>query len=352
LSPERRVSEVGQERSAAGSRRIAVDAMGGDFAPRTVVDGAVLAARRLATGLTLVGDRAALERELDRHLDRASLDLAIVDAPECVVMDEAPGRALRRKPRASVKVAAQLVASGQAAALFSAGHTGATVMASHAVFGMLPGIDRPALAATLPAQGRGVVLLDSGANVECRPPHLVQFAMMGAAFARAALDVAEPRVALLSIGEEAGKGNELTREAHRLLQDAPIRFVGNIEAGELYSGSADVVVCDGFTGNIALKVSEGLVETIEAMLREELSQTLGTRLGWLLSRRAFRNFRRRVDYAEYGGAPLLGVAGVTVVGHGRSSAKAVRSAILMAARLAEAGFIARLKTEAGAGQAS
>jgi glycerol-3-phosphate acyltransferase PlsX len=172
--------------------------------------------------------------------------------------------------------------------------------------------------------------------------------MMGSAFARAALDVPNPRVALLSIGEEAGKGNELTRDAHRLLQTAPVNFVGNIEAGELYSGSADVVVCDGFTGNIALKVSEGLVETVEGMLREELSQTLGTRLGWLLSRRAFRNFRRRVDYAEYGGAPLLGVAGITVVGHGRSSAKAVRSAILMAARLAGAGFIEKLKVEASA----
>jgi glycerol-3-phosphate acyltransferase PlsX len=322
--------------------------MGGDLAPRTVVDGAVLAARRLDMGVTLVGDRAALEPELERHLDRAALDLTIVDTPERVLMDESPMLALRRKPRASVKVAAELVAAGEAAALFSAGHTGATVMASHAAYGMLPGIDRPALAATLPAQGRAVVLLDSGANVECRPQHLVQFAMMGSAFARAALDVANPRVALLSIGEEAGKGNELTRDAHRLLQTAPVNFVGNIEAGELYSGSADVVVCDGFTGNIALKVSEGLVETVEGMLREELSQTLGTRLGWLLSRRAFRNFRRRVDYAEYGGAPLLGVAGITVVGHGRSSAKAVRSAILMAARLAGAGFIEKLKVEASA----
>ena len=326
--------------------------MGGDFAPRTVVDGAVLAARRLDVGITLVGAAPALERELARHLDRAALDLTIVHTPERVAMDESPTQALRRKPRASVKVAAELVAAGQAAALFSAGHTGATVMAAHGAFGMLPGIDRPALAATLPARGRAVVLLDSGANVECRPQHLVQFAMMGAAFARAALDVANPRVGLLSIGEEAGKGNELTRDAHQLLRTAPITFTGNIEAGELYSGSADVVVCDGFTGNIALKVSEGLVETVEGMLREELSQTLGTRLGWLLSRRAFRNFRRRVDYAEYGGAPLLGVAGITVVGHGRSSAKAVRSAILMAARLASAGFIEKLKVEASARQAS
>lgn len=330
--------------------------MGGDLAPRTVVDGAVLAARRLDTGVTLVGDAAAIERELGRHLDRAALDLTIVDTPERVLMDESPTQALRRKPRASVRVAAELVASGQAAALFSAGHTGATVMAAHAAFGMLPGIDRPALAATLPVRAqkdpRAVVLLDSGASVECRPQHLVQFAMMGAAFARAALGVAEPRVGLLSIGEEAGKGNELTREAHQLLRAAPVVFAGNIEAGELYSGSADVVVCDGFTGNIALKVSEGLVEAVEGMLREELSQTLGTRLGWLLSRRAFRTFRRRVDYAEYGGAPLLGVAGITVVGHGRSSAKAVRSAILMAARLAGAGFIEKLKVEAGAQRTS
>lgn len=334
--------------------------MGGDLAPRTVVDGAVLAARRLDAGVTLVGDEAAIERELERHLDRAALDLTVVHTPDRVAMDESPMQALRRKPRASVKVAAELVAAGEAAAFFSAGHTGATVMAAHGAFGMLPGIDRPALAATLPAQGsqrdgspsRGVILLDSGASVECRPQHLVQFALMGAAFARAALDVANPRVGLLSIGEEAGKGNKLTREAHQLLLTAPVAFAGNIEAGELYSGSADVVVCDGFTGNIALKVSEGLVETVEGMLREELSQTLGTRLGWLLSRRAFRNFRRRVDYAEYGGAPLLGVAGLTVVGHGRSSAKAVRSAILMAARLASAGFMEKLKVEASARQAS
>jgi glycerol-3-phosphate acyltransferase PlsX len=335
-------------------RRIAVDAMGGDLAPRTVVDGAVLAARRPDVAVTLVGDAAVLERELERHLDRAALDLTVVDAPEWVEMTESPAQALRRKPRASVKVAAELVAAGEAAALFSAGHTGATVMAAHGAFGMLPGLDRPALAATLPVSGqaRGVVLLDSGASVECRPAHLVQFAVMGAAFARTALGVADPRVGLLSIGGEASKGNDLTKEAHRLLQSAPVHFVGNVEAGDLYSGSADVVVCDGFTGNIALKVSEGLVETVEGMLREELAETLGTRLGWLLSRRAFRNFRRRVDYAEHGGAPLLGVAGITVVGHGRSSAKAVRSAILMAARLAGAGFIEKLKVEARARQAS
>ena len=326
--------------------------MGGDFAPRTVVDGAVLAARRLDVGVTLVGDAQALEQELARHLDRAALDLTVVDAAECVEMSEAPMQALRRKPRASVKVAAELVASGEAAALFSAGHTGATVMAAHAAFGMLPGLDRPALAATLPARDRAVVLLDSGANMECRPAHLVQFALMGAAFARTALGVAEPRVGLLSIGGEATKGNDLTREAHRLLQTAPVNFVGNVEAGDLYAGGADVVVCDGFTGNIALKISEGLVETVEGMLREELAQTLGTRLGWLLSRRAFRNFRRKVDYAEHGGAPLLGVAGITVVGHGRSSAKAVRSAILMAARLAGAGFIEKLKVDASGRQAS
>lgn len=334
------------------SSRIAVDAMGGDFAPHAIVDGAVLAARRLDVGVTLVGDAARLEAELARHLDRAALDLSVVDAPECVGMDESPSQALRRKPRASVKVAAELVAAGDAAALFSAGHTGATVMAAYGAFGMLPGLDRPALAATLPARESAVVLLDSGASVECRPAHLVQFAMMGSAFARTALGVADPRVGLLSIGGEASKGNDLTREAHRLLQSAPVRFVGNVEAGDLYSGGADVVVCDGFTGNIALKVSEGLVETVEGMLREELAETLGTRLGWLLSRRAFRNFRRRVDYAEHGGAPLLGVAGIAVVGHGRSSAKAVRSAILMAARLAEAGFIEKLKDDAGARQAS
>jgi glycerol-3-phosphate acyltransferase PlsX len=257
-------------------------------------------------------------------------------------MNESPAAAVRKKPGASIRVAADCVAHGEAAALVSAGHTGATVIAAHAAFGMLPGVGRPALAATIPAAGRPAVLLDVGASVECRPAHLLQFAVMGGVFAKIALGLAEPRVGLLSIGEEETKGNELTRDAHQLLKSAPFTFVGNVEARRLYRGDADVVVCDGFTGNVALKISEGVVEMIEGTLRDELSGTLTMRVGSMLTRRALRRFRRRVDYSEYGGAPLLGVAGLTVVGHGRSSAKAVRNAVAMAYRFASDRFLDRV----------
>jgi glycerol-3-phosphate acyltransferase PlsX len=259
-------------------------------------------------------------------------------------MDAAPAAALRRTPGASINVAAECVARGEAAALVSAGHTGATVMAAHAAFGMLPGVDRPALAATIPTGGQPAVLLDVGASVGCRPQHLLQFAVMGSVYARLAVDVARPRIGLLSIGEEETKGNELTREAHRLLKAAPLAFIGNVEARRVYSGDADVIVCDGFTGNVALKISEGLVDFIEG----ELSRTFTTRIGSLLTRRALRHLHRRVDYSEYGGAPLLGVAGVTIVGHGRSNAKAVRNAVALAYRFAANGFIAQVEHDIAA----
>jgi glycerol-3-phosphate acyltransferase PlsX len=271
-----------------------------------------------------------------------------VEADAVVDMAESPAAALRRKPTATIKVAAEMVARGDAAALFSAGHTGASVMAAHGAFGMLPGVDRPALAVTIPTRRRPAVLLDVGASVDCRPQHLLQFAVIGSAYARVAFGIESPRVALLSIGEEETKGNELTREAHRLLKAAPLAFVGNVEAREVYSGSADVIVCDGFTGNVALKISEGLVDVVGDLLRDELSSTITTRVGSLLTRRALRRFRRRVDYSEYGGAPLLGVAGIVIVGHGRSSAKAVRNAIAMAYRFASSNFIRRAQDDIAA----
>ena len=215
-------------------------------------------------------------------------------------------------------------------------------------FGRLPGVDRPALATIIPTRRNPAVLLDSGATVECRPQHLVQFAVMGSAYARVALGCESPRVGLLSVGEEESKGNELTREAHQLLKSAPVRFVGNVEGRDVYSGEADVIVCDGFTGNVTLKISEGLVETVERLLHEELSATVGTRVGYLLSREAFRRFRKRVDYAEYGGAPLIGLDGLCVIGHGRSSAKAVRSAIMMTAKLVDEQLLDRLTQEVAA----
>ena len=204
------------------------------------------------------------------------------------------------------------------------------------------------LATIIPTRRNPAVLLDSGATVECRPQHLVQFAVMGSAYARVALGCESPRVGLLSVGEEESKGNELTREAHQLLKSAPVRFVGNVEGRDVYSGEADVIVCDGFTGNSTLKISEGLVETVERLLHEELSATVGTRVGYLLSREAFRRFRKRVDYAEYGGAPLIGLDGLCVIGHGRSSAKAVRNAIIMTAKLVSEQLLDRLAQEVAA----
>src|SRR5687767_10905985 len=325
--------------------RIAVDAMGGDHAPAAIVDGVVAAARHLDARIALVGATAPVEAALASHADWRELNIEIVDAPDVIAMSEPPAAALRRKPRASIRVAAEMAGRREAAALFSAGHTGATVMAGYAAFGMIPGVDRPALATTIPTRRRPAVLLDAGANVECRPQHLLQFAIMGSVYARVAAGIARPRVGLLSIGEEETKGNELTREAHRLLKSAPVNFIGNVEGREIYSGVADVIVCDGFTGNIVLKTSEGLVEAVEALLGDELQGTFSSQVGYLLSRRAFRRFRRRVDYSEYGGAPLLGVAGLAIVCHGRSSPKAIRNAIAMAYRFATSDFIHRVEQE-------
>jgi len=324
---------------------IAVDAMGGDTAPGLVVDGALAAARHLDLGVVLVGPVSRIEAQVERHAGIDWSKVRLVEAGSVIDMAESPTAALRRKPNASIKVAAELVARGEASALFSAGHTGASVMAAHGAFGMISGVDRPALAATIPTRNRPAVLLDVGASVECRPAHLLQFAVMGSMYARVAFGAEQPRVGVLSIGEEEGKGNELTREAHRLLKAAPINFIGNIEARHVYSGDADVIVCDGFTGNVALKISEGLVETIEDLLREELSSTITMRVGSLLTQRAMRHFRRRVDYSEYGGAPLLGVAGITIIGHGRSSAKAVRNAVAMAYRFASGQLVQHVERE-------
>ena len=325
--------------------RVAVDAMGGDHGSRVVVEGAVAAARHAGVGVTLAGLSGTLRAELARDPDASRLDIRVVDAADVVGMGEQPAEALRRTSQTSIQVAADLVAQGEAAALFSAGNTGATVLVAYTAFGLLRGAERPALAATVPTTRGVAVLLDVGANANCRPQHLVAFAVMGTVYARVGLDIADPSVGLLSIGEEETKGNELTREAHRLLRGTPLRFVGNVEARDLYSGAADVVVCDGFTGNVAIKVSEGIVGMVEALLAEEFSASQEAHGGYQLAREAFEHFRARVDYSEYGGAPLLGVARPCVVGHGRSSAKAVRNAILMAHRFATGGLVARLEQE-------
>jgi glycerol-3-phosphate acyltransferase PlsX len=325
--------------------QIAVDAMGGDFAPRATVQGAVTAARQLGIGLTLVGSAAAIEPEVERS-GPAHLDLRIVDTPDFIGMGEAPSAALRRKPRASIRLALDLVARGEAAGVVTAGHTGAAVMAAHAALGMLPEVERPALATTIPTLRHAAVLIDSGASLGCRASHLAQFAAMGACYARVALGIESPRLGLLSIGEEESKGNEVMRDAHRLLKrDGALNFIGNVDASRLYAGEADVVVVEGMVGNVALKVSEGLVEAMERLLGREIARSAPARLGYLLSRSAFRRVRARVDYAEQGGAPLLGVRGLCIVGHGRSSARAVRNAVALAARLASAGFMSTLQRE-------
>src|SRR4051794_16423476 len=321
---------------------VAVDAMGGDEAPRHVIDGALAAARHVNLGLVLVGPAARLGDELRRHPGTDQSRIRLVEAPDVVTMDESPTAALRRKPGASIRIAADIVARGEAAALFSAGHTGASVMAAHAAFGLLAGVDRPALATIVPTRKTPAVLLDAGATTGCRAAHLVQFAVMGSAYARVALGMESPRVGLLSIGEEETKGTDVTREAHQLLKDAPINFIGNIEGRHVYAGDADVIVCDGFTGNVTLKLSEGLVETVESLLHDELAATFGGRVGYVLSRQAFRRFRRRVDYSEFGGAPLVGINGLCIVGHGRSSSKAVANAVTMAVRAVQEDLLGRL----------
>jgi glycerol-3-phosphate acyltransferase PlsX len=329
---------------------IAVDAMGGDRAPGAAVDGAVQAVERAGVGVVLVGPEAVLEAELARHDPAVRASVRLLDAPEVIAMHEAPLAAFRRKRRSSIRVAAEAVAAGHAAAVFSAGHSGATVLAAHAAFGVLDGVDRPALAVTMPTLAGAAVLLDAGANLECRPDHLVQFATMGSAYAAASLSVERPRVGLLSIGEEAEKGNELIRDTHARLRVSGLNFIGNIEARELFTGRADVIVCDGFTGNVALKVGEGLVEAATEMLREELGGALVSQIGALLSRRAFERFRQRVDYAEYGAGLLLGVRALTLVGHGRSSARAVESGIAMAARLVQGRVVERITAALGVGR--
>ena len=301
--------------------------MGGDFAPGPIVEGVVAAARALPISVRLVGQAPALEAELAKWSNGATLDVTIVDAPEVVGMSEAPTAALRRKPGASIRVAVQQVADGHASAIVSAGSTGATVMAARTGLGLITGVERPALAAVIPTKQRPAILLDVGANAECRPSHLVQFGVMGAVFAQIALEIERPRVGLLSIGEEECKGNELTREAHQLLKTAPVHFVGNVEARDVYAGVADVIVCDGFTGNVALKISESLVDMMETLARGAMTAEVS----------------RRLDAAEYGGALLLGVKGIVIVGHGRSTAMAVQNAIGLAHRFSVGRLVERLE---------
>jgi glycerol-3-phosphate acyltransferase PlsX len=314
---------------------IAVDAMGGDAAPRVEVEGAILAARSYPVKVLLVGREEVLRRELAEHL-ADHLPIEIVNATEVITMDDSAAKAVRAKRDSSMRVAARLVRDGRAQGLVSAGNTGAVMATSKIVLGALPGVYRPALASVFPTlKGTAAVLVDVGANVDSTPQMLAQFAIMGEVYSRVICRIDRPRVAILSIGEEERKGNELTRQATPLLKALPLHFIGNVEGRGLYSGDADVVVCDGFIGNVALKVSEGLIEIIKFMLQDSLTATVTRKIGYVLARTAFDDFKKRVDYSEYGGAPLLGLKGVVIICHGRSNPNAIKNAIRVAMEFAK-----------------
>ena len=315
--------------------KIVLDAVGGDFAPAEAVKGAVEAARQHGLQIVLVGPEATVRAELVKR-DTAGLALEVVDAPEIVGMDEHPVAAVRQKRRSSLAVGLGLVRDGQAQAFVSAGNSGAVLAASLFVLGRIEGVDRPAICAIYPTLAGPLLLLDIGANADVRPQYLQQFALLGSVYMEKALGRTNPRVALLSNGEEDTKGSLVVQEANRLLRQSGLNFVGNVEGGDLPAGGkADVVVCDGFVGNVAIKLSEGLSESLFSLIREELSRGVVTKLAAAALRPAFRRMKRRLDYEEYGGAPLLGVKGVVIISHGCSRAKAIRNALRVAAQAAE-----------------
>jgi len=316
---------------------IAVDAMGGDHFPKPEVAGAVQAAKQFGVKVILVGLQEAITAELNLHSGWKSLPIEVRHASEQITMEDSAGKAMRAKKDSSIRVACRLVREGAAQGVVSAGNTGAVMATAKIVQGMLRGVDRPALGAPFPTvKGGSAVMLDVGANVDCSAKMLAQFAVMGNAYARIILKLKNPRVGLLSIGEEEHKGNTLTHEAFPLLKNLPgINFIGNVEGRDVYTGDVDVIVCDGFVGNVALKTSEGLEEAIRNMLREQMMATPLRKLGAWLSRGAFADFKKRVDYSEYGGAPLLGLNGTCVICHGRSTPKAIANAIRVAKESSE-----------------
>ncbi|MDX1501712.1 MAG: phosphate acyltransferase PlsX [Thermoanaerobaculia bacterium] len=315
--------------------KVAVDAMGGDHAPRAVVTGALQAVQRYRCSVVLVGDEEIVARELERQ-KRVPEEVEVIHADEVVGMDEPAITPIRRKRRSSIRVCCELVREGRAKAIVTAGNTGAAMISAKMVIGTIDGVDRPALAEVLPNQKGGqTVLLDLGANVDARPSHLLQFAIMGHFWAQEMVGTASPRVGLMSIGAEEGKGTDLTREVFRVMKTTGLNFVGNVEGRDVYNGEVDVVVCDGFVGNVILKTSESLANLFGSMLREELGRSWRSRLGYLLARPAFESFRRRTDYREWGASPLLGLRGGCFIAHGSSNPKAIRNAVRRAAVFCE-----------------
>jgi glycerol-3-phosphate acyltransferase PlsX len=323
--------------------RIAVDAMGGDHAPQVNVDGAIAAAREFGIRTLLVGRTSELEALL-RGAGYRGPEIELVEAPEVISMDEPATAALRRKRNSSIRIAANCVRDGRAAGLVSAGHTGAAMVSAKMVVGSIEGVDRPALAAILPNLTGHCLLLDVGANPDAKTQHFKEFAVMGSIYAQLVFGKASPSIGLMSIGEEDSKGTDRTKEAFKVLKETGLRFVGNVEGRDVFNGSVDVIVTDGFTGNVILKVSESLSEMVEKLLREEIKRTLQSSVGFLLSRPAFRRFKSRLDYSEYGGAPLLGVRGCVIICHGRSSAKAIKNAIRFAAEFSRQGLAEKIQS--------
>ncbi len=322
--------------------RIVLDAMGGDHAPAEPVAGALMAAGVLGVELTLVGRRELVEAELKGT--RTSRDVRVVDAPEVIEMEEHPTEAVRAKPRSSIVVGLEMVKRGEADAFVTAGNTGATMAAALLTLGRVKGIGRPALATIFPAaDGRLTMLLDVGANADCRPIHLFQFAHMGSVFMERMFGAARPRVGLLSIGEEETKGNQLTLEVHQMLRGSRLNFVGNVEGKDLPRGLADVVVMDGFTGNVVLKTAEGVAELLFGELRKAVELTPWNKAAGLVLMSELRKVKRRLDYAEYGGAQLVGVDGVVVIGHGRSNARAIFNALKAARDAVQHGVLETMR---------
>ncbi len=322
---------------------IAVDAMGGDLAPAEIVRGTVEALQFLPdTQFLLVGDREALNEQL-RHAGKVEERIRIVHAPHVVSMSEVPVEALKRKPGSSIARAVELVRSGEADALVSAGNTGASVAASYMALGSLRGVRRPGIAVTFHARTQPVVIMDVGANIHCKPEDLFGYAVMASLYAEAVLGIGNPRVGLLNIGEEKGKGNALVQETSKLLQRSDLNFVGNVEGDDIFRGTSDVIICDGFVGNIVLKVSEGLSENLFQVFLEELASSAGQNDAAAVLRDALGRFRKHVDYAEQGGAPLLGINGVCIVCHGRSNAWAVTNALRCAVRMLQVDLNQRIE---------
>ena len=332
---------------------IALDAMGSDRRPKPEIEGAIQAARHFDVRVLLVGPKATLEAELGRYPGVDGLPIEIVHASEVIGMEDKAVQAVRSKRDSSMRVGLRLVRERRAAGFVTAGNTGAAMATAKMVLGAIPGVDRPALAAVFPtAMGTAATLLDVGANVDCKPHNLEQFAVMGDIYFRTMFGTQHPRVGLLSIGEEETKGNELTKEAFLLLKRLPLNFVGNVEGRDLYNGHVDVIVADGFVGNVALKISEGVANLVRYALKESLKATITRQVGYLLSRSAFADFKKRLDHTEYGGAPLLGVKGVCFITHGSSNANAVKNAIRVAAEFAQSGINQKIEKELASIQAA